>query len=140
MIHYSLVCSKDHHFQAWFPDSAAYDKQRKARVVQCPVCGDAKIRKAPMAPALAKSGNRDTDTTVPDAVQEFARKAAALRDHVEKNCENVGEQFADEARRIHYGEADERGIYGVASDQEAKDLDAEGIAFGRLPGPPRRDS
>lgn len=141
MIVYDLICSKDHQFEAWFPNSAAYEKQRKARVVECPLCGDVKVRKAPMAPALSRSGRGEPAGG--DSPAEKGRKimetVAKVRRYVEENCDYVGERFAEEARRIHSGEAEARGIYGEASEKEAKELDAEGISYQRLPAPPKRN-
>ena len=141
MIVYDLLCSKEHRFESWFPNSAAYDKQRKARVIECPLCGDLKIRKAPMAPALARSARGDSEAH--DTQHETARKmmetATKLRKVVEENCDYVGDRFADEARRIHHGETEERGIYGEANDKEVRELDDEGISYHRLPNLPKRN-
>lgn len=150
MILYELVCSGEHRFEAWFRDSAAFDKQRKARAIGCPLCGDVKVRKAIMAPALARSKQRvhedapavgtapDDDGGV-DRQRLLAEVAAKIRDHVEQNCDYVGESFPEEARRIHYGESEARGIYGEASESEARELKEEGVPVGRLPFIPRRN-
>ncbi len=141
MIVYQLRCGHGHGFEAWFKDSGSYDRQRKARKVECPICGDAKVSKAPMAPALARGDSRGDSQEI--AAHEMSRKvmevATKLRQHVEENCDYVGERFAEEARRIHYEEVDPRGIYGEASEEEAKELTDEGISFDRLPIPSRRN-
>ena len=141
MIVYQLRCSRDHVFEAWFKDSGTYDRQRSARKVECPVCGDAQVSKAPMAPALSRAGSRDDGRGPPDprTARKVMEAAAKLRRHVEDNCDYVGEQFAEEARRIHYEEVAPRSIYGEATDQEAAELTEEGISFGRLPHFPRRN-
>ena len=141
MIVYELICSKEHRFETWFPNSAAYDKQRQAKVVECPFCGDVAVRKAPMAPALAKSGRGEREAGDPaqDAAKRMTETAQKLRRYVEENCDYVGDRFAEEARRIHHGETEARGIYGEASDQEAKRLDDEGIAVQRIPSLPKRN-
>ncbi len=134
MIVYQLRCPDGHDFEAWFRDSTAYDRQRKARKVDCPICGSTKVEKAPMAPRLAR--NRDGGKANADAGETTRRlldAARQIRDHVEHNCDYVGERFAEEARRIHYGETDPRGIYGEASEKDAGELKEEGVKFARVP-------
>ena len=158
MIRYALACSKGHTFDSWFQNSAAYDKQAKRGLVECPVCGDSKVEKALMAPTLAGTKKRGrpsmpaamrapapeaataapSETTAPVAMmspeeREFRTKLKELRDHLTKNADNVGRKFPEEARKMHYGEAEHRSIYGEASPQEAKDLHEEGIEFHPLP-------
>lgn len=135
MIKYSVQCSGGHQFDGWFKDSATFDKQAKAKHIECPRCGDTKVSKAPMAPRISKSGgNRESDVTrAEEAAREMAEVAGKIREHVEENCDYVGSEFAEEARKIHYGEADQRGIYGEATIDEAKDLDDEGIDVLPLP-------
>ena len=169
MILYTLRCSKDHLFETWFRDSAAYDSQAKATAIECPVCGSTKVEKAIMAPMVAKSAGRgrpgDEVTAVsgaPDnpppsppvsvagattkAMREVAQSAKVrralqeLRRQVEDNFDYVGPAFAEEARKIHYGEADERSIYGETSEEEARALDEEGVNVRRIPWLPREDS
>ena len=153
MILYELRCSGDHAFEAWFRDSTAYDEQAGAGAIACPVCGDAAVRKAPMAPRIAKGrGDAGGDAGGPGgdagATRKYAhaqspgmRKALAeMRREVEENCDYVGEEFAEEARKIHYGEAGERNIYGEATDDEAQELTDEGIKVGKIPWLPRTDS
>jgi hypothetical protein len=151
MILYSLCCSKDHGFEAWFRNSDAFDKQAKKGVVSCPVCGDTKVRKAIMAPRIAKGASKKSEQPPVPAPQVPAQAPAAnhvmapqmremlqeLRKHVEANCDYVGDEFAEEARKIHYGETEERGIYGEASDADAEALQEEGIEVGRIPWLPR---
>jgi hypothetical protein len=144
MILYELICSAEHRFEAWFRDSGAFDKQRKARAVGCPVCGDLKVRKAIMAPALARAKQASGDAAPAAPADEDRRRqmmeiAAQLREHVEKNCDYVGDSFPEEARRIHYGETEARGIFGEASESEARELQEEGVPVGRLPFVQRRD-
>lgn len=135
MIKYSVKCSGGHQFDGWFKDSATFDKQSKAKHIECPRCGDTKVSKAPMAPRILKSGgNRhDVAANVDEVAHEMAEAAGKIREHVEKNCDYVGTEFAEEARKIHYGEADERGIYGEATAEEARDLGEEGIPVIPLP-------
>ncbi|MSP83548.1 MAG: DUF1178 family protein, partial [Alphaproteobacteria bacterium] len=100
----------------------------------CPLCGDGKIVKAPMAPNVATRKGRDDVPT--DAAKRTAMAYMhAVREHVTKNFDPVGEKFAEEARKIHYGETDKRNIYGRATPNEAKELRDEGVEFGELPFP-----
>lgn len=139
MIKYELKCRKDHVFEAWFYDSATYDKQAAGGKVVCPVCNSRKVTKAPMAPRIARSkGERAADEA--KQVAAAMKALAELRDHVEKNADYVGEQFAEEARKIHYGETDKRNIYGEASKEEAKELVEEGIDVAVIPWLPRSDA
>jgi hypothetical protein len=157
MILYRLRCSEGHEFESWFKDSKSYERQEKKSLVGCPVCGGAKIERAPMAPRLGKGGQKKDADAPPVAAPQPApspeqQQMAALarhmpkelreallkvREQVEKNCEPVGDKFAEEARKIHYGESDKRGIYGETSEEEAEALAEEGIEFGRLPWIPR---
>jgi hypothetical protein len=139
MILFDLRCARDHVFEAWFPNSAAYEKQAKAGAVGCPTCGSRKVEKAPMAPRIGKGG----DAKVPVVASEHAeirKQLMELRSKIEANCDYVGNKFAEEARRIHYGETERRDIYGEASDDEAKELHDEGVEFARVPWLPRQDS
>ncbi len=154
MIVYNLTCPKDHEFEAWFQDSDAFDAQAAQGAVQCPRCGSVEIRKALMAPRVARSKDKARSRPAPppappvDAPMtaatarkaEFAKLLTELRQHVEKNCDYVGDKFAEEARRIHYGEADQRDIYGESTLAEARELLDEGIQVAPVPGLPKRDS
>lgn len=195
MILFSLRCSADHQFEAWFRNGAAYDEQAAAHQISCPICGDTVVGKAPMAPRIAKGVAKAADrareqaeavaanapsmtppaasaNTAPaalpvpipapvplpnaadvvaalppslndaqrEAVAEVMRQLTEVRRSVEKNCDYVGDRFAEEARRIHYGETDPRGIYGEASDEEVSELHEEGVTFHRIPWIPRTDS
>jgi hypothetical protein len=139
MIKYELKCRKDHVFEGWFYDSATYDEQAASGKVVCPVCNSRKVSKAPMAPRIGKSKGEK-------AAAEAKEMAAAMkvlgeiRDHVEKNADYVGDQFAEEARKIHYGETDKRNIYGEATKEEAKELVEEGVDVAMIPWLPRSDA
>lgn len=157
MIKYRLRCANDHAFESWFKDSATYERQEKRKLLECPVCGNGKIERAIMAPNVGRKGNaRSTPAALPDVPSPDTAPASApavvpapamppevrkvlleLRKQVEKNCDYVGDKFADEARKIHYGETDKRGIYGETSDEEAAALADEGIEFGHLPWVPK---
>ena len=156
MIVFDLKCASAHVFEAWFRDSAAFEAQAGAGEIACPVCGDTGIAKAPMAPNLARRDTsrhdvpaRDTDgagdarAAGPSEFEkagQVMRYMRAVQDHVEKNFDNVGPRFPEEARKIHHGEVEKRDIYGQATDAEARELKDEGIEFGQLPWLPRHDS
>ena len=139
MIRYDLTCRKDHRFEGWFASSAAYDDQAGKGAIACPVCNSKKIAKAPMAPSVAKTGSIKASTK---ALTPAAMRAALveLRRHVETNAEHVGENFADEARAIHHGEAEDRPIYGDATPEEGEALAEEGINVARIPWVPVGDA
>jgi hypothetical protein len=156
MIRYRLLCNKGHHFEAWFRNSTAYDRQAKRRLVECPSCGSTTVEKTLMAPAVNTRRSKSAKTsaeTMPVAQttgesdgrrtaieREMAQLMRKLRAEVEKNAENVGREFADEARRIHYEEAPVRGIYGEATSDEVKALREEGIDFYPLPRLPEEQN
>lgn len=136
MILFALRCAADHEFEGWFRDGAAFDRQSAGGKISCPQCGDTSVTKAPMAPRVTRS--RAAEATPSPA--ELRKVLQELRRHVETNCDYVGERFVEEARRIHYGESDPRGIYGEASADDAKDLAEEGIEVARIPWVPPTDA
>ena len=158
MILYKLHCVNDHEFEAWFNSADSYSEQVTAGDVECPLCGSFHVAKAPMAPKIAKHGatpkihnltdlekcpaatSEDDEQRAQDLARQILRAVDKLRDHVEENFDDVGENFAEEARKIHAGEVEDRGIYGTASDDEAVELTKEEVEFFRLPTPARRDS
>lgn len=134
MIKFSLVCHEGHEFEAWFRSGAAYEAQSARAQVACPHCGSHTVDKAIMAPAVAKwteavpaNGPRTQPT------QQQYRFLRRLRDEIHAKTEYVGGRFAEEARKIHFNEAEQRGIYGEATADEGKDLAEDGIPF--LPVP-----
>jgi len=153
VIRYSLICNRGHEFESWFASSAAYDKQAKRGLIDCPLCGSTKVEKAIMAPRLArkdKSGPiiapaeevaappAPAETPTPVAMispqeREFRKKLKELRDHLTSNADNVGKKFPEVACKMHYGEVEHRSIYGEASPKDAKELHEEGIEFHPLP-------
>jgi hypothetical protein len=154
MIHYQLRCATGHEFDGWFKDSTGFETQAEAGLLACPDCGSTAVTRALMAPSIPRKGREVM--TVPEAVPEtipVGQPAAGgvipdsvraalqkLREEVEKNCDYVGQDFAAEARRIHNGETEARGIYGESTDDEAEALEEDGIAFARIPWAPRNDS
>lgn len=151
MIRYSLVCDRRHEFEVWFKNAADYDRQAKRALVTCPACGSAKVEKAIMAPALARSTKSGKAPPAPPTEESanaegrapvalmspqeraWRRKLKELREHLIKNADYVGGRFPEEARKMHYGEIAHRSIYGEASPREAKELYEEGIEFHPLP-------
>jgi hypothetical protein len=142
MIVFTLRCADGHEFEAWFRDSRTFDRQAKAGAVACPSCGNTEVVKAPMAPRLARSEQERRAEAAKQAkqVQEMRKTLETLRTKVEESCDYVGPSFAEEARKIHYGETEKRGIYGESTDKEAKELRDEGIPFQRVPWAQRHDS
>ena len=143
MIRYALACEHDHEFDGWFPSSAGFDTQVEAGEVLCPHCGSASVRKALMAPSIGKSSGKsasqdDAPSTPAAMAQKMSMMMLALKKHVEENCDYVGDAFAEEARRIHYGETEHRDIYGEATPDEARELIEEGVEVAPLPITPRR--
>jgi len=156
MIRYALRCDRDHAFEGWFRSGADYDRLAAAGGVACAVCGSARVEKAIMAPSIGRAGKDKGARTpptpdapgapepAPEAVQLAAdprRRAmiAAMRElrkKITENADYVGDRFAEEARKIHFQEAEPRGIYGEATREEAEQLAEEGVEFAPLPPVP----
>lgn len=134
MILFELRCAADHHFEAWFRDGAAYEAQAAAGEIGCPHCGDTQIQKALMAPRLSKSRGDALDAQA--AAGELRKMLVDIKRQVQANCHYVGGEFPDEARKIHYGDAEARPIYGEATSEEARELEEEGVAIARVPWVP----
>jgi hypothetical protein len=130
VIVYNLRCRNAHEFEGWFRDSSAFDEQSKGGKLLCPVCDSRKVEKAIMAPAV--SGAKKSAVTA-DEKKKMRQFMTGLRKYVQDNADYVGPKFAEEARKIHYGEAEERHIYGEASLEEAKELVEEGVDVAPLP-------
>jgi hypothetical protein len=135
MILFDLRCPTGHAFEAWFRDGATFDQQAAAHEIACPVCGSREVAKALMAPAVSPSRAKIDAERATRMVQALRE----VRDHVEKNFDHVGPRFAEEARKIHYGEVEKRNIYGDATREESRALEDEGIEVGRIPWLPRHD-
>lgn len=158
MIRYTLICDKAHEFESWFASSGSFEEQAKRGFVTCPVCDSAKVERAVMSPAVARTdrGRRSVEpVAAPEAVSPAAAPApvpaarpvaligeremaframlTALHEHVAANAEPVGKNFAEEALKIHHGESESRAIYGEASAEDAQMLHEEGVEFMPLP-------
>jgi hypothetical protein len=147
MIVFDLSCHEGHRFEGWFASSNDYADQQARGLLACPSCGSAEVSKAPMAPAVPAKGNARQEVLPPEAPRQVANtpmppevqkaltalakaQAAAL-----KNSTWVGDKFAEETRKMHYGERDEAPIHGQASLAEAKALIEEGVPVAPLPFP-----
>jgi len=167
MIVFDLKCGSGHVFECWFRSSSDFAEQKDRGFLSCPHCQDMDITKAVMSPNVTAKSNRSRAPSSNDQ-QEAPVKLTAPRDmqhsiaagaeipaelqrsmdevlqkirtHVEANCDDVGKDFADVARKMHYGEAEERGIYGESTAEETRDLLEEGIEIMPLPGPRRTDA
>ena len=142
MIRFNLVCDAQHDFEAWFASSADFDEQSKRGLVSCPHCGSENINKALMAPSVSTSRKKEASTRL---AMNLSQKAALdqLRQAVKtirENSEDVGKRFPEEARKIHYGEAEERGIIGQANTEEVKALVDEGVSIAPLPDLPEENN
>ena len=156
-MHYRVRCDGAHEFEGWFRDSAAFDAQVAAGLLACPVCGTVSVSRALMAPRVATRRAAEPASSTPSAPVASPPPAATpvatnaplpdhiravlqrLRAEVERTCDYVGPGFADEARRIHNGDAPSRGIFGETTDTEAEQLRDDGIDVARIPWVPRAD-
>ena len=162
MIHYQLRCGADHGFDGWFKDSSAFENQAKLGLVTCPECGDSRVNRALMAPAIgrkrvtvldqagvdqagapaarpaapAPSAAPEKAAVIPDQVRAVLQR---MRAEIERTADYVGPGFAEEARRIHRGETEQRSIYGESTPEQADALAEEGIDVARIPWVPRAD-
>ena len=133
---FNLRCANDHAFEGWFASADDFDAQQARKLIACPICGAAEVVKAPSAPYLGAGTGGDAVAKQPAALPTPAQLQAMfvkMAREIAANTEDVGERFAEEARRIHYDEAPERGIRGVASKEEARALEEEGIGVMPLP-------
>jgi hypothetical protein len=135
MIKYALGCAEGHEVESWFPDSDAYEKQRKRELVACPVCGSTAVDKAIMAPAVVGDRNPpEAPATLLDAKRRQAREMVVrLRQEIEANTDDVGGKFPEVARAIHAGDEPERAIRGRATPDEARALIEEGVGVMPMP-------
>lgn len=156
MIKYQLICEREHEFEGWFQNSVAFSQQCASGLVSCPICETIHVRRALMAPNLASPKTRKTAveaerpvevTSSPSAlisnegmppeakveIRQLMLGMRALQAKIKEECLDVGENFAAEARKIHYGEVEPKGIYGEVSDTEREQLDEEGIEVMQMP-------
>lgn len=131
MIRYALACEHDHEFEGWFASSGAFDDQQSRGLLECPACASKAVRKQVMAPAVA--GAKRKGASDPKAHAMMMEAMGRVRRHVEDNFDYVGDSFAREARDIHEGRSEERGIYGEATAAEVKSLAEDGVPVAPLP-------
>jgi hypothetical protein len=137
---FDLLCANDHRFEGWFASGADFERQRDSGHIACPLCGDSQVVKVPAASYVntrvsdrsVKSEPTEAEPT-PTQYANFRSTLAKVVEYVLKNTEDVGREFPEEARKIHYGESPERKIRGVASAQEVTELREEGIEVVALP-------
>lgn len=135
MIHFGLICDMDHEFEAWFRSGDDFEKQKSRDLVTCPHCGSTNIDKTLMAPAVATKSNKPGSVAMALSPEQKAalEQLKALTRQVRENAEYVGDRFAEEARKIHFGETETRGIYGETTTEEAKSLIEDGVEIMPLP-------
>jgi len=135
VIRYALACAHGHEFEGWFSASSDFDDQKARGLLECPVCGVQEVRKQIMAPAVAGT-KRNTPDLPPKARAVMMEALGKVRRHVEENFDDVGDAFAKEARAIHEGRSEDRGIYGQATPAEVKALVEDGVPVAPLPPEP----
>lgn len=140
MIRYDLICKQGHVFEAWFSSSSDYDAQAEEELLCCATCGSSKVEKAIMAPNISTSRTKEAGRAVEAnklaMMSVQAQKVAdRVRAEIESKCDYVGDKFVEEARAMHYGEKEERPIYGKASLSDASDLAEEGVGIAAIPEP-----
>ena len=139
MIRYALLCEHGHEFEGWFGASADFDDQQSRGLLECPVCASKAVRKAIMAPAVAGTKKKVQDLNPAQGQAMMMEAMGRLRRHVEDNFDDVGDGFATEARAIHEGRAEDRGIYGQATGAEVRELVEDGVPIAPMPPePPKR--
>ena len=132
MIRYALVCDEAHEFEGWFGSSGDFDDQSERGLVGCPICDSKAVTKQIMAPAVTGT-KRNTPDLTPEARTMVMETLSRVRAHVEENFDYVGDAFAAEARAIHEGRSEDRGIYGEASPAEVRKLAEDGVPVAPLP-------
>jgi hypothetical protein len=142
MIRYALACDRDHDFEGWFAASADFDDQAGRGLIECPVCASHIVRKQIMSPAVSGARKRGEPAPIADGAKRamMMEAMARVRAHVEDTFDYVGDTFAREARAIHEGKSEDRGIYGEATAAEVKDLVADGVPVAALPPEPPKKS
>lgn len=133
MIKYQLRCGAGCSFEGWFRSSSDFDRQAAEGALECPFCASTAIERAIMAPAVVTKDGASRQARLAVMREAMADAARRARDYVEKNFDYVGDRFPEEARKIHYGETDERQIYGEATGEEVKELVEEGVTIAPLP-------
>ena len=134
MIAFDLECVRGHRFEGWFDSLDAYEDQREKRMINCPYCDGADVRRIMSPVAIKRSGNEMPAKGDKETI-DYTKLAKEIVHYLQKNFEDVGHNFAGEALKIHYGAAEKRNIRGSATDDEEKMLKEEGVEFLKLPVP-----
>ena len=143
MILFDLQCDKNHKFECWFASSIKYEEQLKDKMIICPYCNSTKIQKSLMAPNIntkSTSKNSKKNNKKKLAQNNLEKQIKKFKKYIEKNTDNVGKNFAEEARKIYYGETKSRPIRGESTEKEAQELAEEGISFSQLPWHSKEDA
>ncbi len=143
MIAFDLICSRGHKFECWFKSNVSFEERRFDGDIHCPVCDDTQVEKAISSFAIKKYGGRREETRteeVPPDAQRARQALQVLTEYVNKNFEDVGLDFAKEALKIHFGDAQKRNIKGQALPAEEKILEEEGVPFVKIPVLKRNDN
>ena len=138
MIKFALLCEHDHDFEGWFSAGEDFETQQAQGLLQCPVCASQAVRKAIMAPAVrgTKAQSPSNPGPTPEMRQMMMQAMGEVRRHVEENFDYVGDGFTDEARAIHDGRSEDRGIYGEATPKQVRELAEDGVRVAALPPKP----
>ena len=131
MIKYNLVCECGKDFESWFSSSTEYDALKKKKLVNCIYCNSTSVKKSIMSPNLPVKSNENSKKV--QLEKNIKTQLLNFRRYIEKNCKNVGDNFPQEARNIHYDKKTSKGIYGKATQEEANELLEEGIEVGTIP-------
>ena len=135
MIKFDLICENQHIFEASFDDSNSFEKQKSKKQIECPFCNSTKISKSVMAPNISgkSTSSAKINREKKKLFSNYNKQLNKIKSEIEKNFTYVGKKFPEEARKIHYGEAKDKPIYGEATEKESQELVDEGIALVRLP-------
>ncbi len=134
MIRFSLICEREHEFEGWFRSNDDFETQKKRGFVDCPTCGSRKVDKALMAPAISTGAKQEKIAlAMGEAQRQALAQLRALSRKIRENADYVGDRFAEEARKIHFGESEARGIYGEATSEEVRGLIEDGVDFMPIP-------
>jgi len=131
MIKYNLICKCGNSFESWFANSSEFDSLFKKKMVKCIYCESSSVKKTLMAPSLKRKSNQILKKS--KLQRDIKKELSNFKKYIEKNCENVGEKFPQEARSIHYDKKTSKGIYGKATPEETKELIEEGIDVCTVP-------
>lgn len=126
MIIYDLKCSRDHQFEGWFKSREEYDRENEAERIECPLCGDSRITVLPAGGHVSVKERAAT-------YENHKKVVSAITEYVEKNFDNVGPRFADEALKMHFEEIAHRNIRGTMTSEEEKELQDEGVEYLKVP-------